>query len=158
MLERAYDPTERLLEGVSVLIADNSADQLELMEFVFRRCGASVIAVASESAALSAIRSVRPDVVVSDIGLAEGDGHSLVREMRTWMAAEGGRTPAVAVTGWCRESDRLAAIDAGFQMYLAKPVHLTVLIDAVTDLASERSGERENVRGERHASPPSLHR
>src|SRR5579884_1177872 len=62
------------------------------------------------------------DVLVSDIGMPEHDGHWLIREVRKLPASRGGRTPAVALTAYARTEDRTAALRAGFDMHLVKPI------------------------------------
>lgn len=126
---------ERTLAGVHVLVVDNDADEREMLAFVFNMHGARVTAVGSAAEALAAARNGRPDVLVSDVLLPERDGYSLVRELRTWPPPEGGRIPAVAVTGCCQEGDRTEAIDAGFQVHLGKPVPLETLLEVVAKLA-----------------------
>ncbi len=58
----------------------------------------------------------RPDVVVLDLGLPDGDGVALIRELRTWSAV-----PVVVLSARSAESDKIAALDAGADDYLVKP-------------------------------------
>jgi CheY-like chemotaxis protein len=84
--------------------------------------------------ALEALRETQPDVLVSDIGLAGGDGNALIRRVRKLPLGEGGATPAVALTAHVRDEDRLRAYVAGFQRYVTKPLESEELLDALRSL------------------------
>ncbi|MEO6574382.1 MAG: response regulator, partial [Polyangiaceae bacterium] len=84
---------------------------------------------------VEAVKSFVPDVLISDIGLPTEDGYSLIRRVRALGPNSGGRTPAVAVTGFARAEDGKRALAAGFQMHLAKPVEPTELLAIVSNLA-----------------------
>jgi CheY-like chemotaxis protein len=127
---------DRQLEGVDVLVVDDSPDELELFALILPQWGASVRTMTSADEALAAVRASRPSVLVSDIALGPGrDGYQLIRELRSWPAELGGDLPAVAVTGWCRACDSAAAIDAGFQVHLSKPVPIETLVAVIASLA-----------------------
>jgi CheY-like chemotaxis protein len=64
---------------------------------------------------------MRPDVVVSDIGMPGEDGYSLIRRLRA-LPDDAGRTPAVALTAFARGEDRTRALMAGFKAHVPKPV------------------------------------
>jgi CheY-like chemotaxis protein len=68
------------------------------------------------------VREWRPDVLVSDIEMPGEDGYSLITRLRTLSAAEGGNTPAIALTAYGRSEDRLRSLGAGFDMHMPKPV------------------------------------
>jgi CheY-like chemotaxis protein len=71
--------------------------------------------------------------LVSDIGMAKRDGYQLMRALRAGgYPAE--RLPAIALTAFTRPEDRRDAIEAGFQMHLAKPVNAEALSAAVARL------------------------
>jgi len=72
--------------------------------------------------ALDALRTWRPDVLVSDIEMPGENGYSLIRRVRALDAAAGGRTPAVALTAYGRTQDRVASLTAGYNMHVPKPV------------------------------------
>jgi CheY-like chemotaxis protein len=97
-----------------------------------RTCG-------SAGEAISALEEYKPDVLVSDIGMPEEDGYSLIRKVRALNAESGGRTPAVALTAYARVEDRLQALSAGYNMHVSKPVEPTELAVVIASLVS-RSG------------------
>ena len=58
----------------------------------------------------------RPDLVVLDLGLPDGDGVDLIRDLRSWSAA-----PVIVLSARSGEADKIAALDAGADDYLVKP-------------------------------------
>jgi signal transduction histidine kinase/ActR/RegA family two-component response regulator len=122
------------LDGLTLLVVDDEEDALELVGEVLREQGAEVHMATSAREALDKFASLRPDVVVSDIGMPEADGYSLIRSIRTRPAEQGGRTPAVALTAYARPEDAQRAFAAGYQMHLAKPVEPAQLATVVANL------------------------
>ncbi len=112
-----------------VLAVDDDADARELLRIAFGRAGAQVTVADSARAALAALEAVSPDVLVSDIGMPDGDGYELLQSVRA--AERGSRLPAVALTAYARPEDRDRAIRAGFQLHVAKPIDPTALVRAV---------------------------
>ena len=119
------------LDGVRVLVVDDEPDARALMGTVLAQCGADVATVASSAAALEALRRAPYDVLLSDISMPEEDGYQLVRKVRALNLS----IPAAAVTAFARAEDREAALAAGFQLHVAKPVEPAVLARAVESLA-----------------------
>jgi CheY-like chemotaxis protein len=128
-----------LLDGVRVLVVDDDTDTREFLTFMLEQYGAEAIAAASAQEAFERIPQVRPDVLVSDIGMPFEDGYSLLSKVRGLDATQGGETPAVALTAYAREEDRTQALSAGFQMHLAKPVEPEELANVVAKLATRTS-------------------
>jgi hypothetical protein len=114
---------------------DDEADSREFIVALLEQCGAQVTAVASAREAIEAVSQVKADVLVSDIGMPEEDGYSLIRKVRTLSAEQGGKIPAVALTAYARAEDRTRAIAEGFQMHIPKPVEPAELATVVASLA-----------------------
>ncbi|BAZ20065.1 multi-sensor hybrid histidine kinase [Kalymmatonema gypsitolerans NIES-4073] len=123
------------LGGLRVLVVDDEPDACQLLSTVLKQHEAQVIAVSSASEALVALQKFQPDVLVSDIGMPQEDGYSLIRKIRALPGEKGGRTPAVALTAYARAEDRIKALNAGFQLHVAKPVNPTELAAVVANLA-----------------------
>jgi DNA-binding response OmpR family regulator len=104
---------------------EDHPDTSRVMERLLRRAGYEVTAAGGVKAAISACESaaIPFDIVVSDIGLPDGSGLDLMRELRTRFP----RTPAVALSGFGMEEDRIRSDQAGFAAHLIKPVDLTTL-------------------------------
>ena len=96
---------------------------------------ANVTAVSSAVEAIQAITRKRPDVLVSDIAMPDEDGYGLIEKVRLLENGESQNIPAVAITAYAKEEDRVRALSSGFQIYLAKPVELTELISVVARAA-----------------------
>jgi PAS domain S-box-containing protein len=130
----AREAGTRRLDGLCLLVVDDEQDALALVSEVLTRRGAEVHAVGSVQAALDELKSIRPDVIVSDIGMPGEDGYSLMRKIRALPPERGGRTPAVALTAYAREEDAHRAFAAGYQLHLAKPVEPAQLANVVANL------------------------
>jgi PAS domain S-box-containing protein len=126
------------LEHVRILIVDDDADARELLGMVLRQHGAEVTGAASAEAAIAAFRRDAPDVVLSDIGLPDADGCDLIRRLRALDLVATGTAVAVALTGWARSEDREAALEAGFQAHVAKPVDPAELVALLARLVTGR--------------------
>jgi PAS domain S-box-containing protein len=124
-----------MLENVRVLVVDDEADARSVLTAIIERCGAKVMAVASTGKALEALNSFKPDVLMSDIGIPGEDGYALIRKVRALTPEQGGKIPAVALTAYAREEDRMRALLAGYQSHVAKPVNPVELIAVLTGLA-----------------------
>ena len=130
------------LEGLQILVVDDEADALELLNTILQNNGAEVIAVASVKQALTIIETATdrsPDVLVSDIGMPDEDGYSLIRKLRQLEAQRGGKLPAIALTAYAGSDDRRQALLAGFQMHLTKPVDAAELVAVVGSLTGRTS-------------------
>jgi PAS domain S-box-containing protein len=123
------------LDGLKILAVDDEADTRELLRSVFEHCGAKVTTAASAAEALTMLEEMRPDVLISDIGMPEEDGYELITKVRALPVERGGKTPAVALTAYARAEDRLRALRTGYQMHVPKPVELAELVAIVARLA-----------------------
>jgi signal transduction histidine kinase len=126
------------LDGVRVLVVDDEPDAARLAEVILTKAGAQVRTCFVAAEALEIFRRWRPHVLVSDIEMPGEDGYSLIRKVRALGAAEGGETPAVALTAYGRTVDRKRSLDAGFSMHVPKPVdpgELTAIVAGVVGRA-----------------------
>jgi signal transduction histidine kinase/AmiR/NasT family two-component response regulator len=126
------------LTGVRALVVDDEDNARELLELTLTQYGADVVAVSSAAAAYTLIATTppqeRPDVMVSDIGMPDEDGCSLMRRVREWERERDFYTPAVALTAYGRDEDRVRALRAGFQTHITKPVDPTELTTVIKSL------------------------
>lgn len=122
------------LAGLRILIVDDEIDTRDFFAFVLKQAGADVITVASAKAALQTLTQVKPDVLLSDIGMPDMNGYMLMQQVRTLPPKQGGTIPAIALTAYAGEINQQQAIAAGFQFHLAKPVEPEKLIRAITSL------------------------
>lgn len=122
-----------LLNGVKVLVVDDEADSRDLLMTILKQCGSDVRCSDSAAAAMQTFHEWNPDLLVSDIGMPNEDGYCLIRKLRELGSDRARGIPAMALTAYATDEDRLQALSAGFQIHLAKPIEPE---DFVTSLAS----------------------
>ena len=126
------------LKGVSILIVDDENDARALLMARMENFGATVRVVASATEALDVLTSSawEPDVLVSDVGMVETDGFSLIRSIRALDLPRARSLPAIAVTVSTNPDDRVKALVAGYQNHIPKPVDATALAAAIVQLVT----------------------
>jgi len=124
------------LLGLRVLLVEDDPNTREAMAWALMRAGATVSQVATAAQGLALQRGPSAaDVIVSDLGMPEMNGLEFVRRVVSEYRAHGRQPPACcAVSAHVRDVDRREAIDAGFDMYLPKPLSPEKLVEAVVDL------------------------
>jgi PAS domain S-box-containing protein len=127
------------LQGIRVLAVDDEADAREIIQRLLESCGAQVDTAAGVTEALELFQRDHYDVLLSDIGMPDEDGFSLIRKVRELERGTSQRIPAVAFTAFARADDRVRALRAGYQTHLAKPVEPAELAATVASLAQARS-------------------
>jgi signal transduction histidine kinase/ActR/RegA family two-component response regulator len=122
-------PTPKL-DGARVLVIDDDDHVRTALAVLLGRIGA--IVDTAESAAAGHIRMsvAEPHVVICDVGMPHEDGYSFVRSLR----AAGCKIPSVALTAHATHVDAQRALDAGFNVHLAKPVSIERLVDTLSAL------------------------
>ncbi|HVS72660.1 MAG TPA: response regulator, partial [Phycisphaerae bacterium] len=116
---------------IRVLLVEDHADTARVMTKLLQGCDYDVTWAASVAEALTSAAATRFDVLVSDIGLPDGSGHDLVRELRS-------RYPilSIALSGFGMEHDVKRSKDAGFEEHLTKPLNFQSLIDTIERLTA----------------------
>jgi PAS domain S-box-containing protein len=123
------------LDGLKVLVVDDEADTRELIGEVLKECGSEVIITRSAAEAFAAIEQHKPDILISDLGMPDEDGYSLIEKIRALPSERGGDIPAAALTAYARAEDRMRVLRSGFQFHLPKPVDSAELVTVVASLA-----------------------
>ncbi|GET42237.1 multi-sensor hybrid histidine kinase [Microseira wollei NIES-4236] len=128
----AGSDSEVSLTGVRILVVDDETDMREFLEFALNESGAIVETAASAREALAIFNQFKPDILISDIGMPEEDGYSLIQKLRLAEAQKGERQiPAIALTAYARKQDGARAIEAGFARHITKPVEPGELVEAI---------------------------
>ncbi|HVG35316.1 MAG TPA: response regulator [Pyrinomonadaceae bacterium] len=127
-----------VLNGLRILLVDDEADTRDLIATVLEQCGAEVTGCGSAAEALTTLQTWKPDLLITDIGMPEEDGYSLLKKVRQ-LDDLSGKIPAVALTAYASTEDRIHILSAGFQMHIAKPVEPQELITIIANVAGRQS-------------------
>jgi len=119
---QAGTATQRALSHVrpTILIAEDSADSREMMQQLFRLKGYEVVAAGDGLRAVEAALQTHPDVIFIDLQLPKLDGLSVTKNLRSHPELK--RTPIFIVSGHDPATYRQAALEAGCNDYLLKPI------------------------------------
>ena len=120
------------LDDVTVLVVDNEIDARQIVAAILLQKGATVVEAASAEEALDLARHRDPDLIVSDIAMPGTDGYEMMRRFRQGSCRF---VPAIALTACVAPDDVAAALSAGYQKHLEKPVYAPELIRVAWDLA-----------------------
>ncbi|HEY1549028.1 MAG TPA: ATP-binding protein, partial [Kofleriaceae bacterium] len=121
----------RVLQGLRIVVIDDDEDAREVIADVLREAGATVETATNAADGLALLERDPPHILISDIGMPDEDGYSLLRKVRALPPERGGDVPAIALTAFARPEDFRRALDAGFQLHIAKPVTPDSLLAAV---------------------------
>ena len=130
----AEPPDERVpsVEGLKILIVEDSQDTLLLMSKIFEREGAHVAAAISAAEAIERAAAQRPNLIISDIGMPETDGYELLERLRAIPGMSG--VPAIAISGYASEEDRERALAVGYLALVPKPVDIDALFNLIQEI------------------------
>jgi light-regulated signal transduction histidine kinase (bacteriophytochrome)/ActR/RegA family two-component response regulator len=131
--EVATETTSSAIRGsakLRILLVEDHKDTARIMARLLEQLDYEIKTADSLAAArkLTAIHSF--DLVVSDLGLPDGSGNDLMRELREKYAIKG-----IALTGWGMEEDVRATVEAGFDRHLTKPINFQSLVSAIREVA-----------------------
>ena len=117
------------LADAIVLAVDDDEEMRELLSLLLARHVREVVVADSVERAMELLESVQPTLIISDICMPEYDGYDLIRRVRATEALRS--TPAVAVSAYSLDVSRDAALAAGFDMFVRKPLDLTHFVDVL---------------------------
>jgi signal transduction histidine kinase/CheY-like chemotaxis protein len=127
------------LEGVRILAVDDDPDAREIIERAFERCKATVMTAGSASEAMDLLAKNDFNALLIDIAMPGEDGYALIRKVRALPSPQKASVPAAALTAYAREDQRRAALEAGFQLHIAKPIDPSQLVWSIAKLVSNRT-------------------
>ena len=119
-----------------ILVVEDDSDNGEYLVRLLEETGFQTLLATSAAEAIRIARRERPDLVLMDVRLAEGDGRAGARELKA--AAETAAIPIVAVTALALEGDREACLAAGCDDYLSKPFRPRELLAKMRTLLGPR--------------------
>jgi signal transduction histidine kinase/ActR/RegA family two-component response regulator len=130
---RAATTTQTILAQRRILVVDDNRDAADSLGLLLTFQGADVQVVHDGPAALAALGTYHPSVVLLDIGMPGMDGYELARRMRQLL--DGDDVTLIALTGWGQVQDRRLSKEAGIDYHLIKPVDCDALVGLLTGLS-----------------------
>jgi two-component system CheB/CheR fusion protein len=121
--------------SLCVLLVEDHGDTADMMQRMLESEGHQVQTAGDVATALDMASGQSFDLLISDLGLPDGSGLDLMRELR----ARGDNLPGIAVSGYGQEQDILQARDVGFAAHVVKPLDMDRLRTVLDDVASHTS-------------------
>ncbi|NOG70796.1 MULTISPECIES: response regulator [Alphaproteobacteria] len=109
-----------------ILIVEDEADIRRFVRMALEKEGMNVFETATAEEARLNVGSRKPDLMIVDLGLPDGDGKMLIRDVRSWVSA-----PIVVLSAREQETEKVEALDAGADDYLVKPFGVPELLARV---------------------------
>jgi DNA-binding response OmpR family regulator len=147
----AADPA---IPAAPILVVDDDAKIVRLVRTYLERDGFSVVTAADGPAALDAIETHSPALVVLDLMLPELDGRAVIRAVRR--DEESGRTPIIVLSARSSTIDRIAGLEDGADDYLPKPFSPAELVLRVKSILRRTAGDSARVGGTASSPAPEI--
>jgi CheY-like chemotaxis protein len=123
-------PPNRLSNIIIVVVDDDHVVGRYVGAFLAQLC-AHVAVAPNAREGLEAVKTYRPDLVVSDISMPGRDGFGLLRDIRALGPEAGGSAPVIAMTALVTPVDRVRMLNAGFTAILPKPFGPDQLVEVI---------------------------
>lgn len=132
---------DRPLDGLNIFIVEDDADSREVLELYLDQNGAAVRSFDSVRGAITALAETQtlPHLIVSDLGMPDEDGYSLITKVRGLSPERGGAIPAIALSAFTSTESREKALSLGFNKYCTKPFEHEQLINDLLEIVGERT-------------------
>jgi two-component system KDP operon response regulator KdpE len=117
-----------------VLVVEDEAAIRRFLRIALTDDGAAVAEAGSVTGGLAEAATRRPDLVILDLGLPDGDGVDFIRALRDWSDV-----PVLVLSARSQEADKVGALEAGADDYLAKPFGIAELLARVHALLRRRA-------------------
>lgn len=124
-------PKYKDLTNQTILIVDDEPDLLDLICTMLSNYGAKCLVATNASIALAILKQEKPNLIISDIGMPEIDGYEFIHLVRQLPDKDVANTPAIALTAYTRNEDRIRALNAGFSGYMSKPINAFELFENI---------------------------
>jgi CheY-like chemotaxis protein len=127
-----------LMENLTILIVEDNKDSREMLAQLLRLDDYKVLEASDGIQGFAMIEQHQPDLAFVDVGLPKMNGCDLARKV----TQAGLSTALVALTGYGRDEDRKAALEAGFTQHLVKPLTPECLYDTLKKFAAKKRNEQ----------------
>jgi DNA-binding response OmpR family regulator len=131
-----------------ILVVDDDLDLLRGLETRLKANDYAVFTAADAKSAVSAAQKEEPDIIILDIGLPDGDGFAVMRQLKSLTPPL--KIPVIIITGRDPLETEQRALDSGVQAFLRKPVDNYVLLRMLSQILRE-SEERKQERNREQA-------
>jgi len=135
------------LVGRTLLVVDDEPDARDLVRAMLEECGLEIELASNVEETLTLLRRRPPDLLLSDLGMPEDDGLTLIRRVRALPPEYGGHIPAVALTAYARPEDRTQALLAGYRAHVSKPVDHDELLTVLASVLPPATDPEREPRG-----------
>lgn len=135
--EAGKDLDTKTLAGVNILVVEDDQDSSEILELFLNQCGATVKTAMSAKKAMEILKNKKaslPNIIISDLGMPEEDGYSLIQRIRNLSEKEGGKIPAIALSAFASSDNKKKAFEVGFHKYHTKPFEPDLLVGEILEL------------------------
>jgi CheY-like chemotaxis protein len=109
------------LSNLTIVIVDDHSDFRRYLGLFLGRLGANVALAQNAIEGLEAVKTYRPNLVLSDISMPGRDGFGLLSDIQALGPEDGGGVPVIAMTALVTHVDRARILNAGFKAFLPKP-------------------------------------
>jgi len=123
------------LTGVHAFLIEDNEDTRAHVGETLEHCGALVSVYSSADKAMADLPEFLPTVFICDLSMPGLDGLQFMRRMRELPPERGGQVPAIAITAYYEDFAAAAALEAGFNAYMIKPIKLEELARLVREIA-----------------------
>ena len=145
-----------MVRPLHILLVEDHSVTAKLIRMVLNSDGHTVESAGDVATALELAEKHAFDLLVSDLGLPDGSGHDLIRQLRE----RGHMFPAIALSGYGRGEDIQRSHETGFAAHLTKPASRNAMLKAIASATgAERPAvgrEQERKIGERKMETPDL--
>jgi PAS domain S-box-containing protein len=135
----------QLLLGLKVLAVDDSCDSLALLKLFLEKAGALVRTALSVKEAMISMSEFTPSILITDIEMPDGDGFSLLNQVRQFEKKLNLHIPVVVVSAHSSEGELLRIAEAGFDAHLSKPFDAKKLVMLIVKFATPADANIESV-------------
>jgi two-component system CheB/CheR fusion protein len=125
-------PPVRALRSLHILLVEDHGVTTKMMRMILTAEGHTVETAGDVATALELAGRQAFDLLVSDLGLPDGSGHDLMRQLRE----RGHKLSGIALTGYGQEEDIRRSREAGFAVHLTKPASRERLVEAITSVTA----------------------
>jgi len=129
-----------------ILVVEDNMDNYELVRFILERAGYDVFLAMNGRDGVAAARLQKPDLILMDLSMPEMDGWTAAEKLKADEITKS--IPLYALSAHTLPSDRKRALEAGYDGYVSKPIHMAGFLDII-EAAFGRKNEQRKTRTSR---------